>query len=87
VLKIDKSFIDPLVRSDPGSSAFVTAIIGLAQSLGLEVIAEGIEHESQLHRLVELGCEQGQGFLMARPLDGSAVESLITEYLGTVAVS
>jgi diguanylate cyclase (GGDEF)-like protein len=87
ILKIDKSFIDPLVRSDPGSSAFVTAIIGLAQSLGLEVIAEGIEHESQLHRLVELGCEQGQGFLMARPVDGSAVESLITEYLGTVAVS
>jgi EAL domain-containing protein (putative c-di-GMP-specific phosphodiesterase class I) len=36
---------------------------------------------------VELGCEQGKGFLMARPLDGSAVESLITQYLGTVAVS
>ncbi len=70
VLKIDKSFIDPLVRRDPGSSALVTAIIGLARSLGLEVIAEGIEHESQLHRLVELGCLQGQGFLMARPLDG-----------------
>jgi diguanylate cyclase (GGDEF)-like protein len=86
VLKIDKSFIDPLVQSDPGSSAFVTAIIGLAQSLGLEVIAEGIEHESQLHRLVELGCEQGQGFLMARPLDGPAAESLIAEYMGTAAV-
>ncbi len=70
VLKIDKSFIDPLVGSrTSGSTALVTAIIGLARSLGLDVIAEGIEHESQLHRLIELGCDQGQGFLMARPLD------------------
>ena len=63
ILKIDKSFIDPLVGPDSGSTALVTAIIGLAQSLGLDVIAEGIEHESQLHRLVDLGCNQGQGFL------------------------
>ena len=74
ILKIDKSFIDPLVGLDPGSSALVTAIIGLAQSLGLDVIAEGIEHESQLHRLVDLGCSQGQGFLMARPLDIDAAD-------------
>jgi EAL domain-containing protein (putative c-di-GMP-specific phosphodiesterase class I) len=87
VLKIDKSFIDPLVSPDPGSSAFVTAIIGLARSLGLEVIAEGIEHESQLHRLVELGCEQGQGYLMARPLDGADAESLIADYTGATVVT
>ncbi len=79
VLKIDKSFIDPLVNTDPASSALVTAIIGLAQSLGLDVIAEGIEHQSQLHRLVDLGCDQGQGFLMARPLDREAAESVIAE--------
>jgi diguanylate cyclase (GGDEF)-like protein len=85
ILKIDKSFIDPLINPDTGSSALVTAIIGLAQSLGLEVIAEGIEHESQLHRLVELGCAQGQGFLMARPLDGDAAESLIAEFAGVAA--
>jgi diguanylate cyclase (GGDEF)-like protein len=85
ILKIDKSFIDPLTSHDTGSSALVTAIIGLAQSLGLEVIAEGIEHESQLHRLVELGCAQGQGFLMARPLDGDAAESLIAEFAGVAA--
>ena len=87
VLKIDKSFIDPLVSPDPGSSAFVTAIIGLARRLGLEVIAEGIEHESQLHRLVELGCEQGQGYLMARPLDGADAESLIADYTGATVVT
>jgi EAL domain-containing protein (putative c-di-GMP-specific phosphodiesterase class I) len=85
ILKIDKSFIDPLINPDTGSSALVTAIIGLAESLGLEVIAEGIEHESQLHRLVELGCAQGQGFLMARPLDGDAAESLIAEFAGVAA--
>jgi EAL domain-containing protein (putative c-di-GMP-specific phosphodiesterase class I) len=77
ILKIDKSFIDPLVGTDPGSSALVTAIIGLAQSLGLDVIAEGIEHKSQLHRLVDLGCDKGQGFLMARPLDREDAETLI----------
>ena len=82
VLKIDKSFIDPLVNTDPASSALVTAIIGLAQSLGLEVIAEGIEHESQLHRLVTLGCNQGQGYLMARPLDRDAATSVIADYAG-----
>ena len=66
----------------PDSSALVTAIIGLARSLGLDVIAEGIEHESQLHRLVELGCDKGQGFLMARPLDRDEARSLVAEYAG-----
>jgi diguanylate cyclase (GGDEF)-like protein len=79
VLKIDKSFIDTLVNDDPGSSALVTAIIGLARSLGLEVIAEGIEHESQFQRLIDLGCDQGQGFHMSRPLGGQAAESLIAQ--------
>jgi diguanylate cyclase (GGDEF)-like protein len=80
VLKIDKSFIDTLVSDDPGSSALVTAIIGLARSLGLEVIAEGIEHESQFQRLIDLGCDQGQGFHMSRPLGGQAAESLIAQH-------
>jgi diguanylate cyclase (GGDEF)-like protein len=87
VLKIDKSFIDPLMGTDTASSALVTAIIGLAGSLGLEVIAEGIEHESQLHRLVDLGCGQGQGFLMSRPLHGPDAELLIADYAGSAVVS
>jgi diguanylate cyclase (GGDEF)-like protein len=85
VLKIDKSFIDPLVKSDESSAALVTAIIGLARSLGLDVIAEGIEHETQLRRLIELGCDQGQGFHMSRPLGGRAAESLLTGYSTTAA--
>jgi diguanylate cyclase (GGDEF)-like protein len=79
ILKIDKSFIDPLVTTDPGSSALVNAILGLAESLGLDVIAEGIEHDSQLHRLVDLGCDTGQGYLIARPLDLDAARSLIAD--------
>ncbi len=68
----------------PDSSALVTAIIGLAGTLGLEVIAEGIEHQSQLHRLVELGCHRGQGFLMARPLGQEDAVTFVTEYAGSV---
>ncbi len=86
ILKIDKSFIDPLVGSDAASSALVTAIIGLAGSLGLDVIAEGIEHESQLHRLVDLGCRHGQGFLMSPPLEGREAEMLIAGYQGSPVV-
>ncbi len=59
--------------------ALVTAILGLAGTLGLDVIAEGIEHQSQLHRLVELGCLRGQGFLMARPLGTEAAVHFIAE--------
>lgn len=87
ILKIDKSFIDPLVAPDTNGSTLVTAIIGLAQSLGLEVIAEGIEHESQLHRLVDLGCDKGQGFLMARPLDEDVASSLVARKRLTAGVS
>jgi len=79
VLKIDKSFIDPLSAQDPESTALVTAIIGLAGTLGLEVIAEGIEHQSQLHHLIELGCHRGQGFLMARPLGRKAAVDYVTD--------
>lgn len=86
VLKIDKSFIDPLAREDPGSAALLTAIIGLAGTLGLDVIAEGIEHQSQLHRLVELGCLRGQGFLMARPLDSDTAATFIADFTESATV-
>ena len=83
VLKIDKSFVDSLDYSDPMGSALVPAIIDLARNLGLHVVAEGIEHEAQLQRLIDLGCENGQGFLMARPLDHEDVELLINAHAGS----
>ena len=77
VLKIDKSFVDQLNVSEPGGSAIVISIIGLAHSLSLEVVAEGIEREGQFERLIELGCDYGQGYLMARPLDRQKSEALV----------
>ncbi|HZP65349.1 MAG TPA: EAL domain-containing protein, partial [Rudaea sp.] len=67
-LKIDRSFIaglDP--ESSGGSAAVVRAIQAMAGTLGMQVIAEGIETEAQYRTLVQLGCEYGQGFLFARP--------------------
>jgi diguanylate cyclase (GGDEF)-like protein/PAS domain S-box-containing protein len=67
VLKVDRSFVRDLgsaMESDP----IVTAIVALARGLRLDVIAEGIETEKQADRLREIGCDYGQGFLMARPM-------------------
>ena len=68
ILKIDKSFIDPLVDPTSEACAFVQMILRLAADLGLEATAEGIEHQSQRDLLTELNCRSGQGYLMSRPL-------------------
>ena len=67
-LKIDRSFVADLHPGAKGGSApVVRAILALARSLGLEVIAEGIETTEQRDALVELGCTYGQGFLYSHP--------------------
>ncbi|MDA8291219.1 MAG: EAL domain-containing protein [Actinomycetota bacterium] len=77
VLKIDKSFVDPL--ADPGAEgeAFITTMVGLAHSLGMRTVAEGIEHADQRLQLTELGCDSAQGFLMSRPLGSDAASDLV----------
>jgi diguanylate cyclase (GGDEF)-like protein len=71
-LKIDRSFVAELTASDSGgSSAVVRAILALAGSLGMQVIAEGIENETQRELLLRLGCEVGQGFLFGQPQPAS----------------
>lgn len=65
-LKIDKSFVDTLLLYEEGYS-IVRAILQLAQSLNLSVVAEGIEDEAQLRALVNLGCKRYQGFFFSRP--------------------
>jgi EAL domain-containing protein (putative c-di-GMP-specific phosphodiesterase class I) len=68
VLKIDRSFVTDLDSDHKGgSTAVVRAVIALAATLGMEVVAEGIETSTQRDRLLELGCELGQGFLFAHP--------------------
>ncbi len=67
ILKVDKSFVDGLEK-DPRNAAIVEAIINLAHTLGLSVIAEGVEREAQLECLTRLGCDFAQGFLFSKPV-------------------
>lgn len=66
-LKIDRSFVRD-VTENPEDAAMVNAIITMAQSLGLEIIGEGIETEDQKFFLRERGCDRGQGYYFSRPL-------------------
>jgi diguanylate cyclase (GGDEF)-like protein len=75
-LKIEKSFIDGVGRSDD-EPALLRAIIDLAEIFGLNVVAEGIERQEQRERLLELGCELGQGHLLAEPLDAAGADALL----------
>jgi EAL domain-containing protein (putative c-di-GMP-specific phosphodiesterase class I) len=75
-VKIDRSFIHGLDRGS-GEDAIINAIIGLAHAFGLEVVAEGVETSAQLEFLTELGCDQAQGFLLAKPGAPDAVDDLV----------
>ncbi len=77
-LKIDKSFVDRLA-ADAASVRTVQAIVALAGSLNLQVVAEGIETELQCERLQALGCRFGQGYLFARPLPAAAASQVLAE--------
>ena len=70
-LKIDRSFVGDIVDA-PHSAAIVAAIVSLADRLGLEVVAEGVETEEQRATLVKLGCRGGQGYLFGRPVSATA---------------
>ncbi|MFI2629370.1 putative bifunctional diguanylate cyclase/phosphodiesterase [Streptomyces collinus] len=81
VLKIDKSFIDGIPH-DPQQVALVEGIVHLADTLGLQVIAEGIEEQSQRELLADIGCRYGQGFLFARPMTVEQGEAVLRERNG-----
>jgi EAL domain-containing protein (putative c-di-GMP-specific phosphodiesterase class I) len=76
VLKIDRSYINDL-PADRDACILVETMITLAQKLGLQCLAEGIETEAQLRFLQDLGCPLGQGYLFSRPLPSSDFASLI----------
>jgi diguanylate cyclase (GGDEF)-like protein/PAS domain S-box-containing protein len=75
-LKLDHTFVSPIVRS-PRNLEIVRAVVTLAHNLGMQVIAEGVEDADQLARLVELGCDYGQGFLFCRPAAACDLEALL----------
>ena len=76
VLKIDKSFVDGIAVSEQ-RLALVEGIIRLAGTLHLDVIAEGIETEVQRDLLVSMGCQFGQGYLLAMPVAADQAEALL----------
>lgn len=71
-LKIDKGFIDDLA-TDVADAAIVQAVINMAHRMGLEVTAEGVEQPDQLDLLISLGCEEVQGYYLARPMSADAL--------------
>jgi EAL domain-containing protein (putative c-di-GMP-specific phosphodiesterase class I) len=73
-LKIDRSFVKDLPQ-DPRSGAIAQAIVHLAHSLGLQVVAEGVETVAQREDLRDKGCDAMQGFLDARPMPAEAFEA------------
>ena len=77
-LKIDRSFVRDLGLT-PQSTAVVTAIIALARSLGLRVVAEGVENLRQMEVLHRLGCGLMQGFLFSRPQPPEAIEAWLKQ--------
>lgn len=81
-LKIDKSFIRGMV-ADAGDAAIVRAVLSLGRSLGLGVIAEGIETEAQRLLLLGLGCEEGQGYLFGEPMAAGEFATLLAAGTGS----
>jgi EAL domain-containing protein (putative c-di-GMP-specific phosphodiesterase class I) len=77
-IKIDKSFVKGL-REDVEDTAIVRMIIELAHTLGLKVIAEGVETEEQAELLREMGCDMAQGFYFARPLPAEAAPEFLAD--------
>jgi diguanylate cyclase (GGDEF)-like protein/PAS domain S-box-containing protein len=76
ILKIDHSFVSGLGRN-PEDAAIVRAVLALARTLDLAVVAEGVERAEQLHELQALGCERAQGHLFSAPLSEPAFADLL----------
>ncbi|HEV2836933.1 MAG TPA: EAL domain-containing protein, partial [Pyrinomonadaceae bacterium] len=75
-LKIDRSFVTQMMENEE-NLAIVRTIVALAQNLGMDVVAEGVETEDQLRLLRKLECQNGQGYLFSSPLDRSQLEQFI----------
>jgi len=75
-LKIDRAFVRDMVTNG-NDAAIVRAIVGVAKSLGLMLVAEGIESEEQLECLRKLGCESGQGFLVSPPVPAATCREVL----------
>ncbi|MDE3207533.1 MAG: EAL domain-containing protein, partial [Pseudomonadota bacterium] len=75
-LKIDKTFVDDIDRGGEHAS-IVTAVIGMAHGLNLNLIAEGVESQNQLNFLRTLRCDGMQGYLFSRPIPAAEITELL----------
>ncbi len=78
-LKIDRSFIEPLGADDARAGVLVQAIVNMAEAFQLHVVAEGVETPAQLAELRRLGCPYVQGFLLAEPMPGDELRTLLAQ--------
>ena len=77
-IKIDRSFVLPMT-TDPRAADLVASIINLAQSIGLTVVAEGVEDNHNLEKLIRYACDQAQGFHICKPLPAPALEDWLNQ--------
>jgi diguanylate cyclase (GGDEF)-like protein/PAS domain S-box-containing protein len=75
-LKVDRSFVEGL-GIDRESATIVSAVVGLAHTLGMTALAEGVETQEQMAHVVDLGCDEAQGFFFARPEPPQRLETLL----------
>lgn len=80
-LKVDKSLVHS-IATEPRDAAIVRTVISLGRELGFTVLAEGVETEAQLEMLADLGCQQVQGFLTARPAPAMEAQALLRKNWG-----
>lgn len=78
-LKIDKEFIDDLTL-DPDDEAITSTIIAMARSLGLNVVAEGVDNDAQVRFLRDHGCDEIQGYWLARPMEAEQCMAFLQEF-------
>ena len=82
ILKMDRSLL--AAGASPVTSGLASAVLGLGETFDLEVVAEGIEYPEQSATLRDLGCETGQGFYFARPMEPPALLSYLDERAGDI---
>ena len=82
-LKLDRSFVLPMA-DDSRAAALVASTIALAHSLGLRMVAEGVETIEAYNQLRRLGCDQGQGFFMSRPIPAAELDRWLLKWPAVV---